>query len=82
LKQPQFSPLKMEEQVVVIYAGVNGYLDGIPVSKVAAFEEGLLSLLRGKNVDILNAIRESRDLSDDTAGKLKTVVEAYTKTFA
>jgi F-type H+-transporting ATPase subunit alpha len=82
LKQPQFSPLKMEEQVVVIYAGVNGYLDGIPVAKVRDFEDGLLSLLRGKNVDILNAIRDSRDLADDTAAKLKTVVEGYTKTFA
>src|SRR4030081_1086390 len=82
LKQPQFSPLKMEEQVVVIYAGVNGYLDAIPVSKVASFEEGLLSLLRGKNVDILNTIRDSRDLADDTATKLKTVVEGYAKTFA
>ena len=82
LKQPQFSPLKMEEQVVVIYAGVNGYLDGIPVSKVASFEAGLLSLVRGKNIDILNTIRDSRDLSDDTAAKLKAVVEGYTKTFA
>src|ERR1700710_146957 len=82
LKQAQFSPLKMEEQVVVIYAGVNGYLDGIPVAKVAAFEEGLLSLVRGKNVDILNTIRDSRDLSDDTAGKLKAGVEGYAKTFA
>jgi F-type H+-transporting ATPase subunit alpha len=82
LKQPQFSPLKMEEQVVVIYAGVNGYLDPLPVAKVRAFEDGLLSLLRGKNVEILNAIRDSRDLSDDTAGKLKAVVEAYAKTFA
>jgi len=49
---------------------------------VRAFEDGLLSLLRGKNIDILNSIRESRDLSDDTAGKLKTVVEAFTKTLA
>jgi F-type H+-transporting ATPase subunit alpha len=82
LKQPQFSPLKMEEQVVVIYAGVNGYLDGIAVNKVRAFEDGLLSLFRGKHADILNAIRDSRDLSDDVAGKLKSVVESYTKTFA
>jgi F-type H+/Na+-transporting ATPase subunit alpha len=82
LKQPQFSPLKMEEQVVVIYAGVNGYLDAIPVAKVAAFESGLLSLLRGKNVEILNAIRDSRDLTDDTAAKLKSAVEGYAKTFA
>ena len=47
-----------------------------------AFEDGLLSLLRGKNADILNAIRDSRDLSDDTAAKLKSVVEGYAKTFA
>jgi F-type H+-transporting ATPase subunit alpha len=82
LKQPQFSPLKMEEQVVVIWAGTNGYLDPLPVAKVREFEDGLLSLLRGKNVDILNAIRDSRDLADDTAAKLKTVVEGYAKTFA
>src|SRR5256885_1960757 len=82
LKQPQFSPLKMEEQVVVIYAGVNGYLDPLPVAKVRSFEDGLLALLRGKNVDILNTIRETRDLSDETAGKLKSVVEGYAKTFA
>ena len=82
LKQPQFSPLKMEEQVVVIYAGVNGYLDTLPVAKVRSFEDGLLSLLRGKNVDILNTIRDSRDLDDATAGKLKAAVESYAKTFA
>jgi F-type H+-transporting ATPase subunit alpha len=82
LKQPQFSPLKMEEQVVVIWAGTNGYLDPLPVAKVREFEDGLLSLLRGKNVEILNAIRDSRDLSDDTAAKLKSVVEGYAKTFA
>jgi F-type H+-transporting ATPase subunit alpha len=82
LKQPQFSPLKMEEQVCVIYAGVNGYLDPLPLGKVRAFEDGLLSLLRGKNADILTAIRDSRDLADDVAAKLKAVIEGYAKTFA
>src|SRR5579872_5943555 len=82
LKQPQFSPLKMEEQVCVIWAGTNGYLDPLPVNKVRAFEDGLLSTLRGKNADILNAIRDSRDLSDATAAKLKGVVEGFAKTFA
>ncbi|HKS20991.1 MAG TPA: F0F1 ATP synthase subunit alpha, partial [Bradyrhizobium sp.] len=82
LKQPQFSPLKMEEQVCVIWAGTNGYLDPLPLNKVKAFEEGLLSLLRGKNADILNSIRDSRDLSDDTAAKLKSAVEGFAKTFA
>src|SRR6476619_229537 len=56
LKQAQFSPLKMEEQVVVIYAGVNGYLDPMPFAKVSAFDNGLLSLLRTKHNDILEDI--------------------------
>ncbi len=82
LKQPQFSPLKMEEQVCVIYAGVNGYLDPMPVNRVRAFEDGLLHLLRSTQVEILNDIRDTRDLTDATAAKLKGVVDGYAKTFA
>jgi len=82
LKQPQFSPLKMEEQVCVIYAGVNGYLDPIPVNRVRAFEDGLLGTLRTAHGDILKDIREARDLSDATAAKLKGAVDAYAKAFA
>jgi len=82
LKQPQFSPLKMEEQVCVIYAGINGYLDPLPVDKVRPFEDALLAALRNKNADILDAIRTSTDLSDETAGKLKKVVEDVAKSFA
>ncbi|MFL5072526.1 MAG: F0F1 ATP synthase subunit alpha [Xanthobacteraceae bacterium] len=82
LKQSQFSPLKTEEQVVVIYAGVNGYLDPIPVDRVRAFEDGLLAALRSNHPDILEAIRTSRDLDDATGAKLKSAVEAYAKTFA
>jgi F-type H+-transporting ATPase subunit alpha len=81
LKQPQFSPLKMEEQVVVIYAGVNGYLDPLPVERVRAFEQGLLRLMRNEGADILAAIRDSKDLDDTTTAKLKSAVEAYAKTF-
>jgi len=72
----------MEEQVCVIWAGTNGYLDPLPLNKVKPFEEGLLSLLRGKNADLLNTIRDSRDLSDDTAAKLKSVVEGFANSFA
>ena len=54
LKQSQFSPLKMEEQVCVIYAGVNGFLDKLPLDKVRPFEDGLLASLRSKNPDILS----------------------------
>src|SRR6476660_1147079 len=82
LKQPQFSPLKMEEQVVTIYAGVNGYLDAIPVNRVRAFEDGLLTLMRAQHQGILDAIRDSKDLDDATAAKLKAAVDAYAKTFA
>jgi F-type H+-transporting ATPase subunit alpha len=82
LKQPQFSPLKMEEQVCVIYAGVNGYLDKLPVNKVRAFEDGLLSVLRSKHQDLLTAIRDSRDLSDANAATLKGIVENFAKTMA
>jgi F-type H+/Na+-transporting ATPase subunit alpha len=82
LKQPQFSPLKMEEQVVVIYAGVNGYLDPIPVDRVRAFEEGLLGTLRGRHPEVLESIRTSRDLSDDTGAQLKSAVESFAKSFS
>jgi F-type H+-transporting ATPase subunit alpha len=82
LKQPQFSPLKMEEQTCVIYAGVNGYLDPLPVNRVRAFEDGLLALLRSQHGDILENIRASKDLSDEVAAKLKTVVENFAKSFA
>ncbi len=82
LKQAQFSPLKMEEQVVVIWAGTNGYLDPLPVNRVKAFEEGLLAHIRAKHADVLEAIRSSKDLSDDTAAKLKAAVDAFAKSFA
>jgi F-type H+-transporting ATPase subunit alpha len=82
LKQSQFSPLKMEEQVAVIYAGVNGYLDALPVSKVKEFENGLLGLLRSKHVDLLNKIRDTRDLDDASADKLKGIVDGYARSFA
>jgi F-type H+-transporting ATPase subunit alpha len=82
LKQAQFSPLKMEEQVCVIYAGVNGYLDRLPVNRVKAFEDGLLGLLRGKHAGLLNSIRDSKDLSSADEATLKGIVEDFTKSFA
>ncbi len=81
LKQPQYSPLKMEEQVAVIYAGVNGYLDKLPLNKVAAFESGLLASMRSKNADLLASIRDSKDLSDADGAKLKSAVDAFSASF-
>jgi proton translocating ATP synthase, F1 alpha subunit len=82
LKQPQFSPLKTEEQVAVIFAGVNGYLDAIPVDKVRAFEAGLLRFLRDKHPEILSGIWEQKQITDDLKGKLKAAVDAFAKSFA
>jgi F-type H+-transporting ATPase subunit alpha len=82
LKQAQFSPLKVEEQVAVIWAGTNGYLDALPVAQVRPFEQGLLAALRSKHADILDQIRTSKELSKETGDKLKAAVDSFAKTFA
>jgi F-type H+-transporting ATPase subunit alpha len=82
LKQPQFSPLKVEEQVAVIYAGVNGYLDDLPVDQVGPFEQGLLTAMRDKHAGLLDTIRAEKALNDDITGKLKAAIDDYAKGFA
>ncbi len=82
LKQGQFSPLKVEEQVVVIYAGVNGYLDKLPVSSVGRYEQELLRNIRSNHAGILDAIRSEKQISGDTEAKLKSAVENFSKAFA
>ncbi|MBX3593179.1 F0F1 ATP synthase subunit alpha [Sphingomonas sp.] len=82
LKQPQFSPLPFEEQTVSIFAGTNGYIDSVPVQDVVRYEALMLSEMRSKHADILKDIRDSKDLSDATKGKLKDALEAFGKTFA
>ncbi|MEL6360821.1 MAG: F0F1 ATP synthase subunit alpha [Pseudomonadota bacterium] len=82
MKQDQYSPLLVEEQVCVIFAGVRGYLDKIPTAKVGAFEEELLRKLHADHQDILDAIRETGKLDDETDGKLKAVLDEFSKNFA
>jgi len=82
LKQPQFSPLKTEEQVAVIYAGVNGFLDELEISQVGAFEQGLLSTLRTEHKDLLADIASKQALDDDITGRLQSAIEGFAKTFA
>jgi len=82
LKQGQYAPLTVEEQVVSIFAGVRGYLDGIEVNQVTRFEQGLLSEVRASGTEILTAIREEKELSSDTDKKLTEFVDAYAKKFA
>ena len=80
LKQDQYSPLRMEEQVAVLYAGVNGYLDGLKVSEIKRYEAGLLSALNDKGAGILDAIASSGKL--DNEADLKSFIEDFTKSFA
>ncbi|WP_370374849.1 F0F1 ATP synthase subunit alpha [Maricaulis sp.] len=82
LKQPQFSPLSMEEQVCVIYAGTRGYLDGLAVSDIARYEADLLRHLHAEHADLLSSIREEKKLTDDSEGKLKAVLDKFTEHFA
>ena len=82
LKQAQFSPMQMEEQVCVLYAGVNGYLDTLPVNRVKAFQDGLLNWLKSQHADLLSTIRTSKDLSDDSAKTLKGAVDSFAKSFS
>ncbi|CAN6462228.1 unnamed protein product [Victoria cruziana] len=82
LKQPQFSPLKTEEQVAVIFAGVNGYLDKLALTQVGKFEQGFLSYLRSEGKAILDAIRTEKAISDDTKAKLKGALDSFSKSFA
>jgi F-type H+-transporting ATPase subunit alpha len=81
LKQPQYTPLPVEEQVVVIYSGVRGYLDRIAVEKVTDFEHHLLSELRAKGQDILETIRTEREISEATEDRLKAFMDGFAKTF-
>jgi F-type H+/Na+-transporting ATPase subunit alpha len=82
LKQPQFSPLPVEEQVVSIYTGVKGYLDKLPVGDIGRFEDEFLRLLRGKHKDVLDAIRAGKQLTPEIEGKLKAILDEFTKAFA
>jgi len=81
LKQDQYSPLPVEEQVAVIFAGVRGYLDSVPVQKVTEFEQKLRDELKANGQDILEAIRSEKELSDATEKKLKAFIEKFSKTF-
>jgi F-type H+-transporting ATPase subunit alpha len=82
LKQPQFNPMPVEEQVASIYAGTNGFIDGIDVGAVTRYEAAMLSYLRSDHADILKTIRETKALDDDTAAKLKDALTKFGKTFA
>ena len=82
LKQPQYSPMLIEEQVAVIFAGVKGYLDGVALADVGRFEIGLLGQLRGSGKKILASIRDEKSISDKTEKDLHDLIDSFTKSFA
>jgi F-type H+-transporting ATPase subunit alpha len=82
LKQPQYHPLSVEEQVISIFAGTRGYLDGISVDKVGSFEAQLISELKAREPGILEAIQKDRQIKPDTEKSLIAFIENFARTFA
>ncbi|MGB0694398.1 MAG: F0F1 ATP synthase subunit alpha [Rhodospirillaceae bacterium] len=82
LKQAQYSPLAVEEQVVVIFAGTNGYLDKLPLTDVGRFESSLLDDMRSSGADILDGIRTGKVLTDEIKEKLTSFLDDFAKKFA
>jgi len=81
LKQKQFSPISTQEQVILLYAGVNGYMDNIEVNQIGNYEEGLLDLVRDNYSQILESITSTKSLDGDTEGVLKGAIEEFTENF-
>ena len=82
LKQPQFSPVPVEEQVVSIFAGTRGFLDTIAINDINRFEASMLGELRATKPELLAAIRDSGAISDDSDKALAGFLENFAKTFA
>ena len=81
LKQPQYTPFPVEEQVISIFAGVRGYLDGIEIGDIGRYEQSLLEDLRAKHSDLLDQIRTGGELTEEIEKKLNDVIGAFTKSF-
>ncbi|MFP6761277.1 MAG: F0F1 ATP synthase subunit alpha [Rhodospirillales bacterium] len=82
LKQPQFSPYSMEEQVVSLFSGVNGFLDEVKIQDVVRFEQMLLDNIREKGIEILSAIRTEEAISEETEEKLRTFIGDFVASFS
>ena len=82
LKQPQYSPMDVEEQVAVIFAGVKGYLDQIPTEKIGEFEQSLIQKLNAKGSKILESIGKDKSISDDTEKALRVILDQLVKNFS
>jgi len=81
LKQPQYNPLPVEKQIVILYVATNGYLDDYPVEALGNFEEQFYVFMESQHPDILKSIRESGDIDSDTEKALKDAIEDFKKVF-
>ncbi|HON03867.1 MAG TPA: F0F1 ATP synthase subunit alpha [Fervidobacterium sp.] len=81
MKQPQYSPMEVEEQVIVLYAGVNGYLNDLPISSVKTFEDGLLKHFKERYPEVLEEIRTKKQISPELEAKLKEYIKAFKEDF-
>ena len=79
LKQNQYSPLSVAEQVISVFSGVNGYLDDIDLGQIKSFESDLIDLMRSTHQDIINSINESGNLDDDVKDRLVGIIEDFKK---
>src|SRR5438067_263268 len=82
LKQPQFSPVPVEEQVVVIFAGTRGYLDRVDIAEVTRFEQMMLLELRGKHPEVIESIRTRGEINEETEKGLAAFLDEFARTFA
>jgi F-type H+-transporting ATPase subunit alpha len=82
LKQPQFKPLPVEEQVVSIFVGTRGYLDEVPINRIGDFEAQLISEMKARSPDILDSIRNDREIKKETETKLVEFVKSFASSFA
>jgi F-type H+-transporting ATPase subunit alpha len=82
LKQPQFSPVPVEEQVVSIFAGTRGYLDRVPVAEIGRFEQLMLTDLRARAPELLATIRSHGEITDETEKALIAFLDDFARTFA
>ena len=81
LKQPQYQPLPMEKQVVVLYAGTKGYLDDYPLDAITKYEQGLYPFIENRHPEIFSELAEKEELTDELEGKLKKALDAYAQEF-
>ena len=77
LKQPQYQPMATEREIMILFAGANGYLDQWPAESVSDYEKQMLEFMDGKYPDLLNAIKETNDISDELNEKLKKAFDEF-----